>query len=475
MNFPFKIIPDRFQKIVSFISVTPFDTSTAEGIANERYRRAALTTFTSIIAKTVSVLTGLISVPLTLNYLGTERYGLWMTISSVVVMLAFADFGLGNGLVNAISQAHGKNDRDAAKKAVSSVFFILTGSALVFSIVFIIVYQFVPWTRVFNVTSVQAMQESGPAMAVFFACFVLNLPLGIVQRIQIGYQEGFINNYWQIVGNVIGLILLVVAILLKAGLPWLVAAISGIPTLVTAVNWVFHLSLRRPWLLPRWSLFDWNVGKTLLGSGVIFMLLFIVNVLGTSTDNIIIAQFLGASAVATFAVVQRLFSLTLLVQFCTIPLWPAFSEAIIKSDFEWARRTFIRLQVIGGLMTLLICLLLMLFGQSIIRLWAGPQVIPPLALVTGYCLFRMVSGFGEASMPVLLCENNLRKLLVISAVSGIAVFILKIVFVQFWQTAGVAWAAAIGYGLFFTIPTFVVADRFLKPLAENKILKRTVS
>ena len=448
MNFPFKIIPDRVQRIVSFISFTPFDISTAEGLGNERYRRAAMTTVTSVIARGVGLLTGLISVPLTLNYLGVERYGLWMIISSVVIMLAFADFGLGNGLVNAISQADGKDDRDAAKKAVSSVFFILFGSALFFFMVFSIVYQFVPWPRVFNVTSVQAMQESGPVMAVFFGCFALNLPLGIVQRIQFGYQEGYINNYWQIIGNVLGLIAVVIAILLKAGLPWLVVAMSGVPTLVTAVQWVFHLFLQRPWLLPRWSLFDWHVGKTLLGSGFIFMLLLIVNVLGTSTDNIIIAQFMGASAVATYAVVQRLFSLTFLVQFCTAPMWPAFSEAIVKSDFEWAHRTFIRLQILGGLLTLLICILLLLFGQGIVKIWVGPQVIPPLALITGYCLFRVVAGFNEASMPVLMCEDNLRKLLLISAISGIATFILKIIFVQFWQAAGVAWASAIGYGIF---------------------------
>jgi O-antigen/teichoic acid export membrane protein len=46
-----------------------------------------------------------ISVPLTLTYLGSERYGMWMAISSIVALLAFADFGLGNGLVNAIAVA----------------------------------------------------------------------------------------------------------------------------------------------------------------------------------------------------------------------------------------------------------------------------------------------------------------------------------------------------------------------------------
>ncbi len=39
----------------------------------------------------------IVTVPLTIGYLGSERYGLWITISSVVAMINFADLGIGNG------------------------------------------------------------------------------------------------------------------------------------------------------------------------------------------------------------------------------------------------------------------------------------------------------------------------------------------------------------------------------------------
>jgi O-antigen/teichoic acid export membrane protein len=446
------------------VRLTPFDISTPEGLASERYRRAALTTFTSVIAKGVSVLTAFITVPLTLNYLGTERYGLWMTISSVIVMLGFADFGLGNGLVNAISQADGKNDRDAAQKAVSSVFFMLLGSAVLLLFIFGIIYPIVPWHRIFNVTSTHAVRESGPAVAVFFACFALNLPLGIVQKVQLGYQEGFLNNYWQIAGNLLGLAAVVITILLQGGLPWLVFAMSGVPALAIAANWCFLFFYRRPLLMPRWANLHFATGKVLLGTGIVFMLLWMVNILGTSTDNIIIAQFLGASEVATYSVVQRLFSLTFIVQFCTVPLWPAFSEALVRADYIWASRAFKHIQILAIWLTILICLPLLLFGQTIIKVWAGPQVIPPVALVVGYALFRLVSGFAEAPMPVLMGGNYLRRLLIVATISGVIAFILKIIFVQIWQATGVAWANAISYGLFFTLPACAIAYRAVNPI-----------
>src|ERR1043166_7111587 len=84
----------RLRQIRSVIRFQPFDTSTTEGSSKERYRRIALTSATSILSKAVSLLTMLVSVPLTVNYLGPERFGLWMTISSVIAFLVFADFGI---------------------------------------------------------------------------------------------------------------------------------------------------------------------------------------------------------------------------------------------------------------------------------------------------------------------------------------------------------------------------------------------
>lgn len=85
----------------------------------------ALTAVSSAGAKVVAIVTMLVTVPLTLHYLGSERYGMWMTISSIIGMMGFADLGMGLGLMNAVSEAHGQEDRLAAERYVSSGFFML--------------------------------------------------------------------------------------------------------------------------------------------------------------------------------------------------------------------------------------------------------------------------------------------------------------------------------------------------------------
>jgi hypothetical protein len=81
----------------------------------ERYRRAGITASTSFLAKALTILIGFVSVPLTVHYLGAERYGVWLTISSLLTWLALTDFGIaGNALVNVIAEADGRDDRQAA-------------------------------------------------------------------------------------------------------------------------------------------------------------------------------------------------------------------------------------------------------------------------------------------------------------------------------------------------------------------------
>src|SRR5688572_30139039 len=146
-------ISSRIQPIFLLLRLRPFDVSTPEGRARERHRLVVLATVASALAKFLSIATALISVPLTLHYLGAERYGMWMTISAVVAMLSFADFGIGNGLMNAVATAYGKDRHDTIREHVSSAFAILTAIAVALVALLAILYGLVPWADVFNVTS----------------------------------------------------------------------------------------------------------------------------------------------------------------------------------------------------------------------------------------------------------------------------------------------------------------------------------
>ena len=86
------------------------DLRTEQGRAHSRHRAIVLTALASGMARAVSIATVLISVPLTLHYLGAERYGMWMTLSAFSLLLSFTDFGIGNSVLTAVSKLAGRGD-----------------------------------------------------------------------------------------------------------------------------------------------------------------------------------------------------------------------------------------------------------------------------------------------------------------------------------------------------------------------------
>ena len=58
-------------------------------------------------ARGTKILTAFLAVPLTIGYLGRERYGMWMTMSSLLTMLVIVDLGISDGLVNPLAEAVG--------------------------------------------------------------------------------------------------------------------------------------------------------------------------------------------------------------------------------------------------------------------------------------------------------------------------------------------------------------------------------
>ena len=143
----------QIARLVSLFRLRPFDTSTEGGRSKERFRRAALTTMTSVAARAIALLTALISVPLTFRYLGAERYGIWMVLISIIAAMGFADLGIGNGLMNAVSEAYGKDDHHLAKEYITSALALMLCIATLLALAGAVAYPFLPWLRLFNVKS----------------------------------------------------------------------------------------------------------------------------------------------------------------------------------------------------------------------------------------------------------------------------------------------------------------------------------
>jgi len=436
--------------------------STVETRSRERYRRAALTTLASAAAQGTAILTSLISVPLALNYLGSERYGLWMTVGSLVALLQFADLGIGLGLLNAVSEANGKNDREVARIYVSSAFFLLSGVALSMATIFASLYPWVSWWQVFNVSSSQAVVEAGPAIAVFFACFAANIVLSIARQTQMGYQEGFISSTCIGLSSLVGLGGILLAIRLEAGLSWLVLSIAGAPLLASLLNSISLFGFQRPWLRPKWASVRGEAAKKILRLGVLFFVLQIAVALAYSSDNIIVAQVFGPEAVTEYSIPWKMFNIiTVFVTLALSPLWPAYGESIVRGDFVWVKKTLLRSLIGASLFAGVIAGVLVVFGKQIITLWVGSAVTSSFMLLLGLGVWTVIAAAGSAVSMLLNAANIVRFQVICALLMCSSAVILKLVLAHSIGLPGIIWGTIIAYVVCSAIPTAIVVPRLV--------------
>ena len=448
---------------LSLFRLRPFDTSTEAGRSRERLRRAAMTTVSAGGARVIAVLASLVTVPLTYRYLGAERYGLWMVLISIIGMMSFADLGIGNGLVNAVSEAYGRDDQKLAREYVTSAIFLMVAIALVLTVAATVSYPFLPWTRVFNVNSSEVAAEGARAILVLFSWFVVSIPLGVISRAQAGLQQGYLPQVVGALGSVLTLLALLVVIAWHGNLGWLVFASTIGAVVGTLLNgWV--LFREHPWLIPSWTAYRSSSAKRILNLGLMFFVLQCAVAISYSSDNIVIAQILGTAAVAAYAVPQKLFSpVSTVVQMAVGPLWPAYGEAIARGDVAWVRRVFRASFVLTLAVTVPLCTLLAIAGPYILRVFFGRSLNAPLSLLIVLAVWGVVNAVSMVTSILLNGAGVLKPQSILAVVVSLTNLTLSVILTRRIGVMGVCLGSIIAQSL-ITFPAYII---LIKGLFEN--------
>lgn len=409
----------------------------------ERYRRAALTGAASIIQRGLTILISLVSVPLTIHYLGPERYGVWLTISSILVWLALTNFGLaGDALINVISDAHGRDDKRTAQQYVASAIWSLALIAAFLGAITFFCFRYISWSWVFRTHAIP-VHELAMASGLTLTFFFISLPLSVQHSVYCGYQDGAFSNAWGIVMNVGTLIALVVVTQLSGGLPELVVAISGTRMLIGMGNTIYIFK-RYPWLLPVPSAVRWHCIRRLVNLGSKYFL----SQLGTfgieNSQPLLITQILGPAAVVPFVVSQRLITLPMeAVYLSSAPLVPAFGEARARDDWNWIRKAFRRTTAASVFLGIPMVLILGCIAQPAIRLWAGPAAVPSWTLISGLMVFNIVGVIFMATWQLLTGLQRVTPLVISTVLCAVCTIGSGVLGCIYMGVAGVAVAMAV--------------------------------
>lgn len=363
----------------------------------------------SLAIKGVSIAVNLALVPLVLGYLGSVKYGIWVTLGSVIVWINFFDIGLGNGLRNKFTQAVARDEKGLARSYVSTTYFALACISLGLFAVFIAISPKVNWLKAFNAPP-ELRPELNALILIVFTFFLLQFIFRILGTVLLADQKPALNNSFNVMANI--LILACVFALSRSSIRASIAHVGFIYSVMPPLVFLIaSLYFYRTWYKeyrPSLAAVDKRHFRSLVSLGGQYFIIHVAYVVLFATNNMIITQVLGPEHVTPYNIAFKYFNIVVMVSSIVVqPFWSAFTFAFAKGDIHWIKGTVSKLLWIAGGLTV-VAILMLAFSKIAYHIWIGDQVHIPWILSLSMCLYVVIILFGSSFTAFIMGTGKLR-------------------------------------------------------------------
>ncbi len=401
----------------------------------------------SAILKAIGLLCSLLIVPITLDYLNNEVYGIWFTMSSILYWFAFFDIGLGNGMRNYLTQAISEGDYEKGCKYISTTFTVLTGIAVTIGAVAFVCLSCLDMNKVFNTH----MIDGGELYRIMILAVFFTLALFVVKNIGfifVALQRYAVNDLLVVSGNAIALFIIYAITKSTVGnLMYVVMAFTITPVIIFLLA-AIPVFRKYPQLRPSLRKYDKNIAIQITSKGLGFFLIQITSCLVIyGSSNIIIAQICGPESVTVYNIAFKYFNLLAIAYTIIIsPMWSAYTDAYVKGDMKWIQSTFNRALKLWGL-TSVGGVFMLVVANHFYLFWVGNDIIVPFSLSASVAAYICFFNLNNCVTYLINGLNKIRIQIYTSIIVTIAYLLTVVLLRSRLGMEGVIMLMGIGYAL----------------------------
>lgn len=384
----------------------------------------------SFVVKAIGIVSSLMLVPLTINYISAENYGIWLTLSSVVSWINLMDIGLGNGLRNKLTEAISNKNYEQGRIFVSTTYASLSLVVSIIVLVFVAALPFLDWAVILNTDASRAGELQLMAIIVFssfclqFVFRLITVILTANQQVALGSTILMLSN----LSNLIGVFL--VTQLAQPSLLILTTVFSLSPLLVYVFATLHFFRKSYYHLRPSVKLIRMKYAKELMNKSSQFFIIQIASVVVFSSSNILITQYLGNENVAVYNAVYKYFSILLIVQEIILaPMWSAITDAYLKADMVWINTIMVRLNrnvLFFGVVSLVMAIL----SPWVYQLWIGDSLQIPMEISAYMAVYIMLNIFTRTYSSFINGVGKIRVQMITSIFTAGLTIPLSIFFIE---------------------------------------------
>ena len=349
----------------------------------------------SIAIKGISILASLLLVPLTLNYVNKELYGIWLTLSSIILWLNFFDIGFTLGLKNKLAESLAVKDYVSGKHLVSTTYYMMIIIFLPICVFMLFITPFLSWSSILNVSPVYN-SDIIKVLYILIVSVFFQMFFNVLGAVVSAYQKVAFSSLFIMLGQVLSLLFVyILTLVAPPSLIGLAIAISVSPIIILSTFSIYLYKNRFKDVSPSYKFVDRKRIKELFGMGIKFFIIQVQVIILYQSTNIIISNIAGPEAVTEYNIAYKYLGVAaMLYNIILMPLWPAFTDAYTLKDYQWMRNIYKKMcyVYIGVVIGISI---LVLISPYVYQIWIGKDANISTSMTVIISLFIIINSWDS--------------------------------------------------------------------------------
>lgn len=375
------------------------------------------------------------AIPLYLRTLGTEGYGLMVTVAAFMGYLNLADAGLSWGAIVLIAHAAGRQSKTEIALIVRHSIVLAFGSGILVLLVLIGLVSFAKSGH--RLPMFSAHPGADVLLIIAGLQLFMTLQFSSVYGLFQGLQETYWTGLYQGLARILGLAGGMIIAAMTGSVAWVMAWQAGMTTLLGVAATV-HAVRVHPWAFARGNWFDKAQYLIQLRVGLKNFLIQVGRTLSCTAPTLAISSIAGPAMVPFFTVPLTLLGLFFMpANSWNASMQGAYGEAWTAGERTWVKEAFrsslLRVLIVAGLGFALFFAL----GDDFVRLWTQDRLSVEFSMAGSVAAILLTGALLTAGQYLLVGLNHHGQISLAEMGNGVLALGLVIFFVKWLGVAGV--------------------------------------
>ena len=368
----------------------------------------------SSVIKVSQMAVELFKVPLLLTYLSPEKYGVWITIVSILMWTQQFDLGLGSGLRYKLTESIARNDTARGKGLVSTAYMSMTAIMSAVFLVMIPVCKYADWNSFLNVRSISHEELSYTVLFVLLV-FVFQFIFSLVSVVLKADQRAAISDVFKPLGSILSLGLIFVLKAFSSDSLFLASLAMSLPyVIVLAIANIYFYLRDYHDIFPSIRWFDKKYLKDIYNLGLKYFVNQFSALIVFSTSSILISNIIRPEEAAVYNIANTYFNLPIIFYgMILVPFSAAITDAYVKNDYAWIKNIMHKLKYVALLFSA-VSFLMLVVSPLAFHIWVGDKLTVPVSLSIVMFLYTVLNVFvspynnflgGVGKLNVCVCTS----------------------------------------------------------------------